>query len=274
MMKIKRKVTVGTALLLVILLSVIFYFSPYSTALLKSKAHFKASLLDSAVLYEAGAEEKADRIALILDSAVKRVEEIHCFKFKKPFSVYVCNSQKSLNEYIAHPVESRVRGTVIFGNIFIAPSAFDWNGEDTHRGTLLHELSHLHMRQHLGFWRERTDVPVWFKEGLADYVCDCAGEGISDNEAINAIIRGYHFVPDESGSILSQKNASDYGIDYPMLHKQARMFVTFLFADNRTALGNLLSDIYSGNSFAVSFRNRMGTNLSDAWQKFVKRLSN
>jgi hypothetical protein len=174
-MRKKGKIVISITSIVVILLTVFFYFSPYSIALLKSKSQFTVSTINSNVLYEAGAEENAGKIASYLNTAVKHVEEIHGLPFTKPFNVYVCSTQKSLNEYVANPPNAPIRGTVLYNSIFIAPSAFNWNGEDTHQGTILHELSHLHMKQHLGFWAERVNIPVWFKEGLADYVCDCAG---------------------------------------------------------------------------------------------------
>jgi len=203
--KIKKHKILFIGLLTVfILLLIAFLFSPYSTALFKSKSHFIQHSSVSNIYYEQGA------IALYLPMAVERVEQIHGLPFEESFNVYVCATQRSMNEYIAANPSARIRGMVLFGDVFIAPSAFNWKGKDTHRGSLIHELSHLHFRQRFGFWKDRVDIPDWFKEGFADVVCDCAGEGISDLEATNAIIERHHFDPEEGGNLFRVKSGPDY----------------------------------------------------------------
>lgn len=256
--------------MLIFLIFILFITSPYSKAIFKSKSHFVKHNTNDKVFYEPGAKHYADKIAAYLQIAVDRVEQIHGLPFTESFNVYICNTQKSLNEYIAQPIEAPIRGTVIFGNIIIAPSAFNWRGEDTHRGSILHELSHLHMKQHLGFWAERSNIPVWFKEGLANLVCNCAGEGISNEEAIEAIRSGYNFIPDKSGSIFKVIRAPDYGIDYAMFHRQTKMFVTFLVAYDNNGFNDFLLDIFSKKSFADSFNKRFGADVIKLWESFVK----
>lgn len=270
----KRKVIVIIFFLSVLLLTVVFYLSPYSTALLKSKSHFINHISNDKVLYEPGAENYADRVASYLPIAIKRVEQVHGLPFKESFNIYVCNTQKSLNEFIAHPPEVPIRGTVLFGNVFIAPSAFNWNGEDTHKGSLVHELSHLHLSQQLGFWSNRVSLPVWFKEGLANFVCDCAGEGISDEEAISSIKNGYHFIPDNSGNIFKVKRSHDYALNPPMFHKQTKLFVTFLNEYDEKGFSDFLLDVQSDNSFAGAFENRMGASIIELWDTFILQIQN
>lgn len=270
----KRKVIVIILSLLILLLSVAFFLSPYSTALFKSKSHFIKHFSNDKVLYEPGAENYADRIASYLPIAIKRVEQVHGIPFEESFNVYVCNTQKGLNEFIAHPPEASIRGTVLFGNVFIAPSAFNWNGEDTHKGSLVHELSHLHLSQRLGFWSDRVSIPVWFKEGLANLVCDCAGEGISDEEAITSIKNCYHFIPDNSGNIFKVKRSYDYGLDPAMFHKQTKLFVTFLNEYDEKGFSDFLLDIQSDNSFAKAFENRMGASIIELWNSFILKIQN
>ena len=52
--------------------------------------------------------------------------------FSDDFTVYMCNTQESLNAYIAAPPGSPIRGTAVRGDVYLSPSAFDWEGQDTH----------------------------------------------------------------------------------------------------------------------------------------------
>ncbi|MEE9270917.1 MAG: hypothetical protein V3V49_11730 [Candidatus Krumholzibacteria bacterium] len=241
-------------------------------ALLKSRSHFLAHELDGRVLYEPGAENFATPIAEYLKEAVEKIERDHGLPFKRSFAVYVCSSRESFNEFIADPQGGRVRGASIRGNVFVSLSAFSFEGRDTHKETLLHELSHLHLRQRLGFFGTRRRVPVWFHEGLANMVAGSGGEGISDTRALVAILSGEHFVPDSKGTLLLMKRAGDYGLDYPMFHKQSGMFVTYIrdaYPDN---FKRFLLDIQNGAAFAASFSERFRMDPVGMWQEFNSSL--
>ncbi len=268
----KHKIIFIGSLSIFVLMIVAFLISPYSTAIFKSKSHFIQHSSTTNVYYEQGAEDYADSIALYLPKAVERVEQVHGLPFEESFSVYVCATQRSMNEYIAANPSARVRGMVLFGDVFIAPSTFNWRGDDTHQGSLLHELSHLHFRQRFGFWKDRVDIPDWFKEGFADVVCDCAGEGISDLEAMNAIIEGHHFDPEDGGNLFRVKSGPDYGLSYPMFHKQTKLFVTFLYHYKEKSFQNFLQDIQNDKSFGESIKNRFGYDVTELWKKFIQQL--
>ncbi|MCW8823425.1 MAG: hypothetical protein OQK63_05030, partial [Ignavibacteriaceae bacterium] len=101
-MKKKYKVILIFISSIILLLTVLFFISPYSTALLKSKSHFIKHPDNDIVLFEPGAEEYADKIAAYLPDAIERVEQVHGLPFAEDFKVYVCNTQKSFNEYTAN----------------------------------------------------------------------------------------------------------------------------------------------------------------------------
>ncbi len=260
--------TIGLIVAIATLLS-----TDYAQALLKSKSHFVQHSIDARVRYEPGAEQYADALADDLGDAVARVEEIHGVPFKKAFTVYMCATQASLNEYVANPPHLPVRGTVPFGNVLIAPSAFHWHGEDTHKGTLRHELSHLLLKQYLGEIKNRTIIPVWFSEGLADVVCDCAGEGISDETANRAIMAGRRFIPDTNNSLFKVKRASDYGMDYPMFHRQSHLLVAFMRDTYGSAFQALLADIHSGTSFDRACGEHLDVSPDTLWEAYIANIS-
>ena len=250
----------------------VFYRSPIRTALFKSKDHFIQHAADGRVRYEPGAEALADSVAACLPNAVRTVEREHGLPFKKPFTVFICATQESTNEFIAMPQGGLSRGASILGNVFISPRAFSFGGLDTHRETLTHELSHLHLRQRLGFIATKRRIPVWFHEGLANTVGGSGGERISDDDAREAILEGRHFIPDTKGTFLRMKRAKDYGMRYPMFHKQTKLFVTYMRDRDPAVFQGFLADIQSDGGFASSFADRFGVGIDEMWREFIEHV--
>jgi len=271
--KKKRKVILIVLSSIILILVIAFFISPYSTALLKSKSHFIKHPDNDIVLFEPGAEEYADKIAAYLPAVIERVELVHGIPFEKTFKIYVCSTQKSFNEYtaITSPSPYPIRGTALLGDILIAPSAFNFLGLDTHRETLMHELSHLHFRQRLGFFKGRKH-PTWFGEGFADYVAGSGGEGIEENEAINFILNGKHFIPEEEGEIFGSFNSALNGLTGPMFHQQVKMFVTYIIESDSLKFKSFLSKIQEGESFSETFNQIMESSIQDKWANFLWQL--
>jgi hypothetical protein len=225
------------------------------------------------VLYERGAERQGEAIAACLDSAVALVEREHGLPFHQPFIVYVCATRRAFNEYVAKPPNGLGRGaSVLNRSVYIAPRAFAYGGLDTHREVLTHELSHLNMRQQLGYVRHLRNIPTWFNEGLANTIAGSGGEFISEQEAVGAILSGHHFVPDKRGTFPRPKTAGDYGMQYPMFHKQTKLFVTYLRDADETAFDAFLLDVQRGEPFAPAFEERFGTDVDGMWDTFVTHL--
>jgi len=148
----------------------------------------------------------------------------------------------------------------LLGDVLIAPSAFNFIGRDTHNETLIHELSHLHFQQRLGFF-ERRKLPVWFNEGF------------EDSDAINLILSGNHFIPEEEGEIFGSFNSALNGLSGPMFHKQAKMFVTYIIELDSLKFNSFLREIQNGESFIESFNNIMGSGIQYKWVQFLEQLS-
>jgi hypothetical protein len=258
--------------IIILLIFALFTRTPYWTAITKSKSHFIENSKDSRVLHEPGAEEASDIFAAFLPIAISTIEEKQYNQFSKFFKVYICNSQKSLNEYIAQNLSWPIRGTVLNRNIYIAPSAFNFNEIDTHKETLLHELSHLHFRQRLGFVKERK-IPQWFREGFADYVSGAGGEGIDEQDAIRYILNDNHFILNEEGKPFSRERDELNGLTFPMYHQQAKMFVTFLINEDSVNFKLFVLELQNGEKFKKSFNETMKSDMQDKWLKFVADLS-
>jgi len=273
MKKRKSKIAAIIFVPVFLVLLALFFLSPYSTALLKSKSQFIKHRNNEMILYEPGSKEYADKISEFLPVSIKQVEMIHGQPFKETFKIFICNTQKSFNEYIANSssLQYPIRGTALLGDILISPSAFDFIGMDTHKETLMHELSHLHFQQRLNFV-ERRKHPIWFSEGFADYVADSGGEGIEASEAINFILSGKHFIPEEEGEIFGSFSNALNGLSGPMFHKQARMFVAYIIESDALKFNEFLIKIQNGESFSETFKNEMGAGVQDKWEQFLSQL--
>jgi hypothetical protein len=198
----------------------------------------------------------------------------HCLPFKKPFKVYVCSTQQSHNAFIANPTSYPIRGAAIKGNVFIAPSAFSFKGLDTHRESLMHELSHLHLAQRLGFFKLRK-IPYWFTEGLANFIAESGGEGISEDMAIQSIQEGRYLILRERGGLLKSlpKIIQAAGITGPMFHKQNKMFMHYIYSSNPEAFKKLVVTVQAGEAFSTSFINHFEMNPQEIWNRFKDELS-
>jgi len=257
--------------LLALTLGILFSRTPYWTALTKGKKQFLETQAEERVLYEPGAENHANAIADFLPEAISRVEEKQLVPFSRTFHIYVCNTQKSLSEYLGTRSVYPIRGAVLGGNILISPSAFSFQGQDTYRESILHELSHLHMRQQLGQIKEK-EIPIWFREGLTDYVAGSGGEGVSEVEASDMILSGRHFIPVVRCSVFSSFQKALNDLSGPMFHRQVKMFVTFLAETRPMRFGTLLKCIMEGISFEDSMEGA-GFDLQVLWPEFIQGLN-
>ena len=258
---------------LVILPLVLVLAHPRGRATLRLTSGFVQSEEDARVYYEHGAEGLASQIADALPDAVARVEMCQSRPFKKGFRVYVCASHESFSRHIKQPPSDPVRGIAFWWDVWVSPRAFDFFGKDTHRQTLVHELSHLHLGQHLG-WLGRTQrVPTWFVEGLADWVAGTGDEIVSRSEALEGFVSGHHFVPDATGRLPLPKVAKDYGLRWPMFHLQSRIFIEHLRDRDEQAFEGFVGAVVDGDSFDVAFTDHFGDNLEIVWQEFMSLLA-
>jgi hypothetical protein len=267
----RRGITWTVVAVLLVAAFLAFSRTRAGVAIFKSRSHFVTSEVDARVLYEPGAEEMAAGIAAYLPRAIAHVESVHGRPFEGPFVVRVCATQRSFNDFTAAPPQGGARGSAL-ADVWIAPRAFSFHGRDTHRGSLVHELSHFHVRQRLGFVRNKANVPTWFHEGLADIVSGVGGEMVTDEQGIGALLGGYRLVPDDIGSLWRTTNVKDYGIDFHMVHAQSRLFTAYLYDADPEVFRAFLTRVEDGESFANSFRNAFGDDVTAKWDEFIASL--
>jgi hypothetical protein len=223
---------------------------------------------DNRVYYEPGGEGFAALIAETLPDAVEKIERAHALPFKGDFRVYVSATHRSFTKRLDMPEHSPVRGTALYRDVWVSPNSLDFHGRDTHRQTVAHELSHLHIDQHIGAWRRLRDIPGWFSEGLADWASGTGSEIVSRAEAVEAIAEGRRLQPDSTGRI-PPRRPGDYGLSPPMLHQQSLMFVEYLRGKDEQAFQSFVVALLEGGSFAPTFEERFGTDVDGAWNDFL-----
>ncbi len=242
-------------------------FARQSIAVLRSTDHFVAHKYDSRLLFEPGAEDYANKVVLFLPSAIQQVEEKQFRSFPKPVRVYICASRESF----ARMYGADVRAGVLT-KLFLSPRIFE-DGDEIARLYLIHELSHIHIRDQLGNYK-MSRLPFWFKEGLATYVSDGGGaHTVTEKQAIDSIKSGKYFVPNEEGGFIFQKTASDWGLEHHMFYRQSMMFIGYLAATNESGYRKLLFGIENGERFSTALQAAYNKKLEDLWNDFLHDIS-
>lgn len=238
-------------------------FVRQSVAVLRSTDHFVTHKNDSRVLYEPDAGDYANRVVLFLPSAIQQVEKKQYGPFAKPVSVYICASRESFTRMYGADVRAGV-----LSKLFISPRIFE-SGDEIARLYLIHELSHLHIRDRLGNYK-MSRLPFWFKEGLATYVSDGGGaHTVTEKQAIESIKSGKYFVPDETGGLIFQKTASDWDLDHHMFYRQSMLFISYLAETNESGYRKLLLDVENGERFATALQAAYDKKLEELWNDFL-----
>lgn len=254
------------------LLAALVMTQPTARISLRLITGFTPLMEDPRVFYEPGAEKLAQRIAAALPASLTKISDFQSRPVKPGFRIYISSTHSRFTQYIGHPVNSPVRGTAFLSDVWISPKAFDFHGKDTHGSTLTHELSHLHLVQHLGWFRKTRNLPAWFVEGLADWVADTGNEIVTRQEAITKLMSPHHLVPDSRGNLPLPRGANDYALSWPMFHAQSRLFVDYLHILDPTAFNAFVAQLVSGAGFDQAFRKQFGTELIVTWKQFLETL--
>jgi hypothetical protein len=198
-----------------------------------------------------------------LPQAIRQVEAGQYRPFAKPVAIYVCASQESYTNLtgLKAPASLTLKG------VFFSPRLVE--EQRPVPLYLTHELSHLHLEQQMGKYRF-AKLPAWFKEGLATFVSNGGGaHTVTDEEALEAIASGSHFVPHEDGGIFFRKYASHWELTHHMFYRQSMVFVAYLKSRDENKYRDLLLSIQNGSSFPNAFNDTYGVGVSQIWEQFV-----
>jgi hypothetical protein len=255
----------------------------FALALANDPRSLSAVETDARVHFEPGARECALEVAARLSNAVALVETAQGRPFARdvPIGVYASTGAYAQANGLG---TSRVAGVAFPGRLTLSPALC---GAQRERMTavLTHELSHAHLQgwmTPLAF----AHVPNWFKEGLAVMVSGGGGaEGVSEAEAVSAILAGDAIAVQDEGSLLNL-TAVRFETNLPrnpardanpasrahLAYRQAEMFVAWLRERNPKGFMDFLQSVENGEPFPVAFQARFASRPSEQWRTFAAQL--
>lgn len=229
---------------------------------------FEVASFDSRVLYEPGAEDMLTDISPLIE----QIENAQFVKFKNEskLTIYNFNDKTRYSKYSnTHP---SAFGSSSSNDAYISAPRLRERPE-TIEDLLLHELSHIHLRQYVGSWRYVVDIPQWFHEGLATSVSGGAGAAlVSAEEARDSILSGKALVPKDTGSYFNPETAWFFKLRTDMFYRQSQMFVEYLIKQNPTAFEKTLEALVAGAEFRNLWASNYGSTVSDLWVDFKNSL--
>lgn len=238
-------------------------------AWLMGQRGFAPDALDQRILVEPGVKKAV--ISLIhdsLDACIDIVERAHGQAFPNPVHIFLTSTQASFNKRIGALPQAIARGAVFADRLFLSPRAF---ATKSSLAVLKHELSHLHFRQVLGT-AYTTEIPGWFQEGMAVFVANGGGaEAVSEQEAIEAIVRGERLRPEEVGSAFP-RGAAAHGLGHHMFYRQAELFVANLADLHPASFRRFIAMLLAGRRFQLAFEAAFDQTVSEAWESFIAGL--
>jgi hypothetical protein len=212
----------------------------------------------------------AGEVSDILPNLIDSVEAKLGHKIKNMPNIYVCTSNKSFCKYAGAKYPGP-RAKVTPKGFFISPRL---NGAKDRNEIIYHELSHVVLLQNLGVYHY-IRIPVWFHEGLATYISNGGGSGnITDNAAIEEILKGNHFHPVSHENVLFPKSFSNDKLVPWMEYRQSMLFVKFLKEGKEREFEILLNAIFEKETFAKAIKISYGMSVSELWKKFIDKLTN
>ena len=222
--------------------------------------------IDDTVWYEAGSGDNAIQIARFLPEAATIVENSHRQEFKDIPEVYVFASDQGFERASGYQA-NRVAGVSTPSGLYLAPQ----NIEPMQR-ILVHELSHVLLRQWIGSWRFHQ-LPIWFREGLATWVADGGGAGsVTEAQTILALRAGNSFTPNLKEGMIFRNDAPHWNLSHQMFYRQASLFIDFLARQYSARWQQLLNIIHQGASFPDAYNGAFDQGLEDLWLQFLSHI--
>jgi hypothetical protein len=224
-------------------------------------------------MFEPGAEKFASAVYSELPSAINKVESRQYSAFPDKITVYVCRSPESFKKMTGRDVSAMTYQK----SIFLSPKLMD--RPDTINSYIAHELSHLHLYQHVGGYAY-IGIPSWFLEGLAAFVSDGGGaEKVSDDEVKDFLRSGNHFQPVDKAGLIDlfvPKYASYWGIKHQfknhMFYRQCMLFVSFLEKESPEQFKIFLIHIENGRDFSEAFLASFSKDTMTKWNEFKNQI--
>ena len=251
-----KKSAIWIVTLLIICITIFFLAQPiFVKAILakyKSTDHFLSLPEDTRVRYEEQARGNALIVSELLTESKKAVEDVLNTSFKEPIIVYICATQDSFNEYIF--LSKNVKGAVFWGKFFLSPHAFTTD-QDALTHLVKHELTHYLFYTKLGERKHMNNVPMWFREGLAEFVANGGSEYTKEknlSQLMSSKVKAsflsgdldYWFYSKDGRHAVTEKGVVNW-----VLYRAGALFVHFIHDSNPDKFEELLQLLLSGAEF-------------------------
>lgn len=233
-------------------------------AYLTQPENFTASTSTPSLYFQPEMSSLASELDAQYSDAVETVEAAYGLHFVSVPRVYLCGTKRCFEDMTG--VANRfIRGAATPRGVVISPDILEWRESTV--PILEHELSHLMLKQRLGFFRRPP--PAWFNEGFAVLISEGAGaERVSRDEAIDAIRAGHHFEPITRSRLFRPQTARDFGLTTHMFYRQAWLFLEFLEAREPGSVRDIANRTAQGEGFSASFNSIFGAPPDALWEEF------
>lgn len=240
----------------------------------KSTDHFLVLQADDRVRYEAPAKQNALILSGFLNDSQHAVEHALHANFKKPVEVYVCASQESFNEYVF--LSKNVRGAVYWGKLFLSPGAFS---RGSAQRLTTHELTHYLFYTHLGEKAHIEGIPLWFREGVAEFVANGGGDYTAGKEVLDLMSNKEReaYLSGKLNFWFFTQNAVDAvtkdGVVNWLLYRVGALFVHFIHDSSPQQFDKLIKSLLSGIEFSEALQKSYGKDTESLLKEFTLYLS-
>ena len=246
---------------------------------------FYSDTSDGRISYEEGTKEVAAEISARLDEYIKQIETAQFGEYTdlSEIRIFIFDDKERYSRFAYGTNPSTFAGANN-NEIFVSYARIkerrmedqcQENGcPETIEGLMLHELSHIHLRQVLGNWKYRSNIPFWFSEGLVTLISGGAGAGMTTEvNEIKSIKTGSHLIPEHKGSIFRKgKVSGDLRSGSFRYYRQSQMFVNYLRDVDPVGFQNTLTELRNGQKFRTTIESNYDSSVVDLWEAFVDGL--
>ncbi len=197
-----------------------------------------------------------------LTQAIGVVEDTFDTEFTRNPEVYLPATLDRFKDFCAR---RDLLGCVVRGRLFVTPDLV--RQPDTRLPVLLtHEAVHLLLLEQLSLMQLAV-TPVWFSEGLAEYV---SKGPVVDECAIVAEIRdGAGFFPNDTGWLLAFEGPESFGLSLATFYRQAHGFVSFLARRDPAGFVDVLQKYLDGQSVKSAINQGTGALTEALWREWL-----
>lgn len=210
--------------------------------------------LDKRIWVEPRAEDYGQRVAQLLDQAIRKVEVAHYLSFAEPVQIYVCGTEACFKRFVLTP---KLSAAVIPDNRLVLSPNLNQREAWRLEPLLLHELAHLHIGQRVGHYH--YNIPIWFHEGWASLTAEGGGaEFATDEQAYEAARNGKRIDLATRDAPGMRHKAGAFDLNIHVFYRQAMLSVKALKERDPRRFRQLALAVQGNQDFEIAFWDTYG----------------